>query len=237
MSRTIHIFGDSFLADWTKNKKPFPLCQDYIDWEKTQGNHTIEDVSYWMTKYYSDTIRNFSKGGTTNESIFDQFETKYDKISSGDFVIIQGTLNTRLRAMRKDGQAWLGPVIFGRGVDQRMIDKVDRRAIFKYKFYQKLAMERLENKWTDFLLEKIDFYRKILKQKEVNLCFLSLDPNMKMYNDIPAWHWDNSLMKEQQRRISDISPIKDSHPSYYENKQIAAKIITYIKKIRGENRI
>lgn len=225
MSGTIHIFGDSFLADWTKHKKPFPLCQEYIDWEKTQGNNIIQDVPYWMTHFNgSIAVRNFSKGGTTNESIFERFETKYDEISPGDFVVIQGTLNTRVRAMHKNGKDWWGDVIFGKGVNQYFIDKIDKNAIFKYKFYEQLATERLEDKWADFLFKKINFYRKVLEQKKVNLCFISLDPSMKRYNDISSWHVGGT-----KGRISYISPIKDDHPSYYGNKIIASKIIHFFK--------
>ena len=218
MNLTTHLFGDSFLADWTKDKKPFPLCNDYIDWEKTRGNHDIEDIPYWLNKFNHSNVKNYAKGGSSNDSIFESLEENYDLIQPGDLVVLQTSIITRLKGMHKNGKKWFGDIFFNKGVNEFFIDKVNKKCFFDYDFYTKLATERLQKKWVDFIAQKINFYEKVVKQKNAKFLHLSIDLSI-------VKHCNSSECLLHANKIAHISPIDDYHPSYEGNKSIATYIV------------
>ena len=154
MNLTTHLFGDSFLADWTKDKKPFPLCNDYIDWEKTRGNHDIEDIPYWLNKLNHSNVKNYAKGGSSNDSIFESLEENYDLIIIGKKIVKNQIENIKKNILQKKA-CQLHPIIFESDeiIDDNLVLSINYYDIYlSGKFKMEEIMFKLHGRnWVEIL--------------------------------------------------------------------------------------
>ena len=105
----------------------------YIAREKEDGVNYIGDLEYWLKKTFDDkkvylVVKNYAKGGFSNESILNSVDSNFDMIHRSDIVILSSTLTSRITTVNLDMEEIIN-------VNFPHIDDTDSES---YKTYQKL---------------------------------------------------------------------------------------------------
>ena len=232
------MFGDSFLAPWTRGFQEFGNQDRYIAREKKEGNDYIGDLEYWLKKTFDDkkvylVVKNHAKGGYSNESILNSVDRNFDMINRADIVILSSTLTSRITTVNLDMEKIIN-------VNFPHIDNTDSESYKGYQKYisencffdldylEKKGVEQMTRPFLVNLIEKYKLYIKAIRLKGAYPIFLTIYADLKPHTDIPSLFFSNEGTFEPI--FSKYPEINDAHPTYESNKKIAEKIVEFVMK-------
>lgn len=223
--RHLYIFGDSFSAPWGKtNLNRHQWLKVYLDKEIEAGIEEIQDLEYWMNNKLNGSfeISNYAECGISNDTIFQKIYENYKDIKPGDFVIIQCTALTRVRAANVNDGTWMElhtpPV---KGTEQHIIHHTN----FTPSEIVKIGMDRLEKQYLDYFLIKLNMVREAFKQKQVRTCMTTFDSKLYPMSDIPT-----IFQKDNYATFFDrFNELIDLHPCFHGQFVIADEYVKFMK--------